>query len=135
MTEGDVIRTHMCAFNGALKAQDWGALSEIYSDDYMLVRPDGSVLSKEEVLRDLQPGGLTFHSIDITGVRVRIHGDTALFTAESRTVTSRGTDEVTAHVRLIAVYVAHGDAIQLTHFQSVLLPECRATDQKCLTPE
>jgi ketosteroid isomerase-like protein len=123
MTEDDVIRAHTLAFNGALKSKDWGALSEIYSDDYMLVRPDGSVLSKEEVLRDLQAGGLTFHSIDITGVRVRIHGDTALLTGESRTVTSRGTDEAKAHVRLIAVYVAHGDALQLTHFQSVSLPE------------
>jgi ketosteroid isomerase-like protein len=123
MTEDDVIRAHTLAFNGALKAKDWGALSNVYSDDYMLVRPDGSVLSKEEVLRDLQAGGLTFHSIDITGVRVRIHGGTALLTGESRTVTSRGTDEAKAHVRLIAVYVAHGDVLQLTHFQSVLLPE------------
>ena len=96
MTEDDVVRTHTLAFNGALKAKDWSALSEIYYDDYMLVRPD---------------------------VRVRIQGDMALLTGESRTVTSRGADEAKAHVRLIAVYVAHGDALQLTHFQSVLLPE------------
>jgi len=50
MTEADVLRTHLDLFNGALKSRDWDQLAAIYSDDYMLIRPDGSVLSKEEVL-------------------------------------------------------------------------------------
>ena len=54
MTEAEVVRTHVDLFNGALKSRDWDELAAIYSDDYMLVRPDGSVLSKEEVLTDLE---------------------------------------------------------------------------------
>ncbi len=57
MTEAEVVRTHVDRFNGALKSRNWDELAAIYSDDYMLVRPDGSVLSKEEVLDDLQAGG------------------------------------------------------------------------------
>ena len=53
MTEAEVLRTHVDLFNGALKSRDWDQLAAIYSDDYMLVRPDGSVLSKDEVLKDL----------------------------------------------------------------------------------
>jgi len=52
MTEAEVLRTHVDLFNGALKSRAWDQLAAIYSDDYMLVRPDGSVLSKEEVLKD-----------------------------------------------------------------------------------
>ena len=89
MTEGEVLRTHVDLFNGALKSRDWDQLAAIYSDDYMLVRPDGSVLSKQEVLADLRVGGLVFKAIEIADVKVRIHGDTAILTAESRTVTSR----------------------------------------------
>ncbi len=63
-------------------------LAAIYSDDYMLVRPDGSALSKDEVLTDLRIGGLAFKAIEIADVDVRIHGDTAILTAASRTVTS-----------------------------------------------
>ena len=39
----------------------------------MPVRPGVSVLSKEQVLLDLKAGGLIFHSIELTDVRVRIH--------------------------------------------------------------
>ena len=59
MTEAEVLRTHVDLFNGALKSRDWDELAAIYSDDYMLVRPDGSVLSKEEVLKDLRVGDLS----------------------------------------------------------------------------
>jgi ketosteroid isomerase-like protein len=122
MTEQEVIRTHTEGFYGALKARDFEALSRLYAADYMLVRPDGSVLSKEGVLEDLQEGGLMIHSVEITDVRVRIYGEAALLTGESRMVMSRAGKETRAYVRLIAVYVPHGSAIQLAHFQSVSLP-------------
>jgi len=61
MTVEDVIRTHTEGFNRALTTHDLEALSAIYADDYMLVRPDGSVLGKEDVLRDLEAGGLRVH--------------------------------------------------------------------------
>jgi len=100
MTEAEVLRTHVDLFNGALKSRAWDQLAAIYSDDYMLVRPDGSVLSKEEVLKDLQVGGLEFKNIEIEDTKVRIHGDTAILTAVSRTVTSRQAEATTSHFRL-----------------------------------
>lgn len=121
MTAEDVIRTHTQGLNGALLSQDLEALSKIYTDDYMLVRPDGSVLSKDEVLHDLREGGLTFNSIEVSDVKVRFYRPTALLTAESRTVTSRIGQETRAHIRLLAVYVPDGDRVRLAHFQSVLL--------------
>jgi len=123
MTEGEVLRTHVDLFNGALKSRDWDQLAAIYSDDYMLVRPDGSVLSKQEVLADLRVGGLAFKAIEIADVKVRIHGDTAILTAESRTVTSRQGKEAKSHIRLVAVYVTDQSRPRLVHFQSVLLSD------------
>ena len=101
MTEAEVLRTHLDLFNGALKSRNWDQLAAIYSDDYMLVRPDGSVLSKEEVLADLRIGGLAVQAIEIADVKIRIHGDTAILTAASRTVTSRHGKEVKSHIRLV----------------------------------
>ena len=89
MTVEDVIRTHTEGFNRALTAHDLDALSAIYADDYMLVRPDGSVLGKEDVLRDLGAGGLRFTSIELANVSVRIYDQTALLTGDSRTVRAR----------------------------------------------
>jgi hypothetical protein len=56
-------------FNRALKEQDYAALEGLYAGDYMLVRPDGSVLNKQEVLQDLRSGGLRFHSIELGQTR------------------------------------------------------------------
>ena len=123
MIEAEVLRTHVEIFNGALKSRDWDELAAIYSDDYMLVRPDGSVLSKEEVLKDLRVGGLEFKEIEVADVKVRIHGDTAILTAASRTVTSRHGKEAESHIRLVAVYVSDQGRSRLVHFQSVLLPD------------
>ena len=122
MTVEDVVRTHTEGFNRALTAHDLDALSAIYADDYMLVRPDGSVLGKEDVLRDLTAGGLRFTSIDLANVSVRIYDQTALLTGDSRTVTSRNGHEVSARIRLLAVYVQDRSRLRLAHFQSASLP-------------
>jgi ketosteroid isomerase-like protein len=121
MTREDVIRTHTEGFNRALTTHDLDALSAIYADDYMLVRPDGSVLGKEDVLRDLGAGGLRFASIELANVTVRIYEQTALLTADSRTVTVRKGDETRTRIRLLAVYVHDGSRLRLAHFQSASL--------------
>ena len=121
MTKDEVLKIHTDRFLGALTAQNYAALEALYSNDYMLVRPDGSVLNKQEVLQDLRNNGLTFHSIDLLQSLVRIYGSTAVVTGESRTVTSRDGAENRAHFRFIAVYARDGEAIRLVHFQSTNL--------------
>ncbi len=121
MTKDEVLKIHKDRFLGALISQNYTALEALYSDDYILVRPDGSVLNKQEVLQDLRNNGLTFHSIDLPLTLVRIYGSTALVTGESRTVTSRHGAENRAHFRFIAVYAQEGESIRLAHFQSTAL--------------
>jgi ketosteroid isomerase-like protein len=121
VTAEQVLETHQ-TFNRALTTHDVGALTDLYANDYMLVRPDGSVLSKEQVLRDLQVGGLTFKSIDVTSISIRLYGETALLTGESRTISSRAGTDAAAHIRLLAVYVLDHGRVRLAHFQSVSLP-------------
>ena len=121
MTAEEILSIHTDTFNRALKEQDYIALEGLYADDYMLVRPDGSVLNKQEVLRDLRSGGLRFHSIELAQTEVRMYGSTAVLTAESQAVSSRNGVETRLHFRLIAVYVQQGQSIKLVHFQGTFL--------------
>ena len=123
MTTKEVLQIHVEGFNRALEQQDYASLEAIYSDRYMLVRPDGSVLNKQQVLKDLREGGLTFHTIELEGAEVRVLGSAALLTATSKTVSSRNGKRAQAYIRLVAVYAQEADAIRLVHFQSNTLPE------------
>ena len=122
MTADEILNIHANTFNRALKEQDYIALEGLYAGDYMLVRPDGSVLNKQEVLQDLRSGGLRFHSIELSQTEVRIYGSTALLSAECQAVSSRSGVENRSHFRLIAVYAQQGQSINLVHFQSTSLP-------------
>ena len=122
MTAEDVLRLHTDGFNRALVHQDYGALEAIYSERYMLVRPDGSVLNKEQVLKDLREQGLTFHRIDLEDPVIRVFGSAAILTAESKTTSSRNGKSTDAYVRLVAVYAQEGDVTRLVHFQSTMVP-------------
>ena len=121
MMAAEILSIHTNTFNRALKEQDYAALEELYADDYMLVRPDGSVLNKQEVLQDLRSGGLRFHSIELGQNEVRLYGSTAVLTGESQAVSSRHGAESRSHFRLIAVYVQNGQSIKLVYFQSTVL--------------
>ena len=122
MTDTEVLKIHEDVFYRAIKNRDFDALAKVYSDDYMLVRSDGSVLNKQGILRELRDG-LTFQSIELEQKKVRIYGTTAVLTGEGKTVSSRDGKEVRAHFRLVAVYAQKGDRLELVHFQSTSLPE------------
>jgi hypothetical protein len=84
MTAEHVLRLHIDGFNRALQQRDYAALEAIYSERYMLVRSDGSVLNKEQVLRDLREQGLMFPRIDIEDLLIRVFGSTAILTPRAK---------------------------------------------------
>jgi hypothetical protein len=106
MTAEEILSIHTDIFNRALKEQDYGAFEGLYAGDYMLVRPDRSVLNKQEVLQDLRSGELRFHSIELGETEVRMYGSAAVWTAESQAVSSRYGMESRSHFRLIGVCAA-----------------------------
>ena len=126
MTAEHVLQLHSEGFNRALTQQDYDALEGIYSEMYMVVRPDGAVLNKQQILNDLREQGLRIHSIELEDAAVRVVGSAAILTAASKTVQSRNGKESQAHFRLVAVYVQEGGAIRLVHFQSTTIVEKQA---------
>jgi hypothetical protein len=123
MTAEEVLRLHVDGFNRALTSGNHDALEHLYSDAYMLVRADGSVLNKSQVLQDLREHGLTFESIDIDETKVRLLGSAAILTGRSRTVSSRSGKTARTRSRFVAAYASERDATRLVHFQSTPLPD------------
>ena len=122
LTAEEVSRTHREDFYGALRKNDLAKLSQIYSDDYMLVRPDGSVFSKAQILDDLTAHSMSFQSIELTNEKIRIYGSVGVLTGDSTIATVRDGKESNTRFRLVAVYCKKSDRIELVHFQSSPLP-------------
>lgn len=122
MTAEEVLHVHRDIFYRSLINHDYDAFADLYANEYMLVRPDGSVLNKEAVLHDLKLGGLTFKSIELSGEDVRIYGETAIVTGESRALACRNGEELSSRFRLVAVYTRTAEMLNLVHFQSTSLP-------------
>jgi ketosteroid isomerase-like protein len=122
LTKEEVSRVHREKFYAALKNSDLEKLAEVYADDYMLVRPDGSVFSKAQILDDLKAHAMRFSSIELTNETIRIYGSVGILTGDSKTIALRDGKESKAQIRLVAVYRKQNDRIELVHFQSNTLP-------------
>src|ERR1700735_4870063 len=104
LTKEEVSRVHHEDFYGALRKNDLEKLSQIYSDDYMLVRPDGSAFSKAQILEDLKIHAMSFKSIELTNEKIRIYGPVGILTGDSKITTERDGGESKTRFRLVAIY-------------------------------
>jgi ketosteroid isomerase-like protein len=122
LTKEEVRRVHREKFYAALKSSDFEKLADVYADDYMLVRPDGSILSKAQILDDLKTHAMSFSTIELTNETIRIYGSVAILTGDNKTVAIRDGKESKARARIVAVYRRQNDRIELVHFQGNSLP-------------
>jgi ketosteroid isomerase-like protein len=122
LTKEEVSRVHHEKFYAALKNSDFEKLAEVYADDYMLVRPDGSVLTKTQILDDLKTHSMSFSSIELTNETIRIYGSVGILTGDNKTVAVRDGKVSDARARIVAVYRKHDDRIEPVHFQGNSLP-------------
>jgi ketosteroid isomerase-like protein len=122
ITTQEVSSSHRDDFYGALRNNDLEKLSQIYSADYMLVRPDGSAFSKTQILDDLKTHAMSFTAIELTNEKIRIYGSVGILTGDSRITTVRDGKESNTGFRLVAVYCKQNNRIELVHFQSTPLP-------------
>ena len=67
-----------------LKTHDVEAMKRAFADDVVLIYPDGSVGTKEQEIKDLEAGALTFESWDFADMNIKVLGrDAAVVTGHS----------------------------------------------------
>jgi ketosteroid isomerase-like protein len=123
MNAQNVLKVHGEVFYGALLSGDLDTLATLYSDDYRLVRSDGSILNKIEVLRDLRDSGLAFTSIMLCIEEVRLFRTAAMVIGKCRATATRGGLSKSTQFRLVAVYEQIDAALRLAYFQSTDLAD------------
>jgi len=68
-------------FQRAVGAKDVAAVAKFLADDYILVTASSRIMTKQELLKEIAPAGLTWEMNASREVSVRVYGDTAIVTA------------------------------------------------------
>jgi ketosteroid isomerase-like protein len=105
-------------FLQALKSGDTSSVEQLYADDYILVRPNGDTLTKEQILADLRQHSMRFTSFEVSDVLIRTKGSVGILTADVRSIAVRDGFELRAHARQVAILSKENERIRISHFQS-----------------
>ena len=105
-------------FLQALKSRDTSSLERIYADDYILVRPNGDTLTKEQILADLRQHSMRFTSFDVNDVLIRTKGSVGILTADVRSIAVRDGVEIRTHAKQVAILSKENGRITISHFLS-----------------
>jgi ketosteroid isomerase-like protein len=112
------VRAFYEEFLQALKAGDIAPLERIYADDYLLVRPNGDTLNKNEILADLRQHSMRFTFFEVKDVLIRTKGFVGILTADVRSTAVRDGTEIKTHTRQVAVVSKENGRLEISHFQS-----------------
>lgn len=108
-------------FLQALESGDRSSLERIYADDYILVRPNGDTLTKEQILADLRQHSMRFTSFEVNDVLIRTKGSVGILTADVRSIAIRDGVEIRVHARQVVILSKENDRTTITHFQSTAI--------------
>jgi ketosteroid isomerase-like protein len=118
MIKKEEVQASFEEFLQALKSGDASSLEQIYADDYILVRPNGDTLTKEQILADLRQHSMKFTSFEVKDVLIRTKGSVGILTADVRSTAVRDGVETKAHARQVAILSKENERITICHFQS-----------------
>jgi len=115
----DEVQKTFDAFIAALSAGDYQTLGDLYDEDYLLVRPDGTVLGKSDILNDLKEHSMVLFSYETTPISLKTKGTVGILSTEAKsTFICDGRRQAKTHSLQIVIFVKTGSVVTITHFQS-----------------
>jgi ketosteroid isomerase-like protein len=97
----------------ALLKKDLATFGKHFAEEAVLTTPDGSVVTKAELLGDLKSGALVLESSSITDMKVKAHGDTAVVTYITTDKGKYKGQDISGRFRWTDVFVRRGGSWQL----------------------
>jgi ketosteroid isomerase-like protein len=88
----------------AIAALDMAVYDRIVADDYVVVRPDGSEMTKAQVMAAYRSGEQGYTDLAIDEVRVHVFGDTAILSARTSGLRREKGADVPNRVRYLRVF-------------------------------
>lgn len=106
-------------FPRVIREKDGAAVRRVEADDVMLVYPDGSAGNKEQDIKDIEAGLMTFEAWDLSDMKVNvIDNDTAIAgflitVTNGKIKTPDGSQDISGKYRVIDTFVRRNGQWQL----------------------
>jgi ketosteroid isomerase-like protein len=78
--DAEAIQARDRELNAAIVRHDVGVAGAIYEDDFVLTTSSGKAKSRSDLLAEIARPGLAFETNEMSGIVVRVRGDTAVLT-------------------------------------------------------
>jgi len=120
------------SLNQALIKADVPTLNKVFADEFIIVRPNGTVVGKAEAVKDVESGKTKFESIEASDSQIHIYGNTAVMTTLEKTSAQIGGHPISGQARNTYVCVKRGGrwTVVLRQITPVLQPKNEAPAQK-----
>jgi ketosteroid isomerase-like protein len=96
---------------------DVATLEGLTSDDYILINANGQVSDKATTMNNIKTGNIKLTANEVSDLKVRIYGNTAVVTGKSDAKGTIGGRELKGPVMFTRVYVKKGGKWQSVAFQ------------------
>ena len=96
---------------------DVATLEKLTSDDYILINANGQLSDKPTTMNNIKTGNIKLTTNDVSDLKVRVYGNTAVVTGKSNATGSIGGRELKGPVMFTRVYVKNNGKWQSVAFQ------------------
>jgi ketosteroid isomerase-like protein len=93
----------------ALVNADIELLEEIWADDFSLITPDGTHITRADCLAGLCDGDIRFEAFDADARQISVHGDDVVVSGRARVKCPRGLPDLNAAGCYVAIYSRRED--------------------------
>jgi ketosteroid isomerase-like protein len=103
---------------------DVAVLEGLTSDDYVLINANGQLSDKAQTMSNIKSGNIKLTANEVSDMKVRVYGDTAVVTGKSNAKGTIGGREVKGPMMFTRVYVKKNGKWQSVAFQQtpILVP-------------
>jgi len=110
---------------------DTATIDRLLADDYMGITSNGILQTKDETLARLRSGQLTFKRLDLTEVKVRVHGITAVVTSRADVQSVQNGIERDGVYRYTRVYQLQAGNWKVVNFEATRInPSAQGTTEE-----
>ena len=101
----------------ALLKRDVAGFARVFADDAVLITPDGSTQTKSQLVADVKSGDLVVESSEISDMKVRAYGDSAVVTYVTSDKGKYKGQDISGRFRWTDVFVRRGGTWQIVSGQ------------------